>query len=493
MEYDRVRDFLILHYHATERDDAPHLELLPHDGRFPTASSTRWSCSASAARVVTYKDGLFLEPSWLAVYFGQRVDAARLRPARRRASTRRRSTRKTAARCATQIQRAAVRMPTHEEFLRSYCPAADSRAMAERAREPASTAWSSSAAAPSPGSRRSRCSRAFRHRKLEVTVVDTGRRADAPVGRWTLALAARHARAASACAEPDFLRRTGATYKLATEHRRLAGRGQPFPACARRHRHRHRRRAVLQIPAARSDRGTAQQTRGLFAGGRRRGAARPIRAAAWATIAALTSSFTYGFHLDEARLRRASCANTRRRSGVRRVEGTFARPIAAGGRRMSRRCGSPMARRVAGDLFVDCTGRRRTHDRVDAGERDDWSAWLPCDRMARRSPARRTNPPPLTRTIAAQRRLAVARAARARHRWSGHVYGSAFSSDDAALAQSADAAPDLRATPVSLAFPRAGAAQFWDAQLRRARRGGDGARAARRRRPASRAARHRAR
>jgi tryptophan halogenase len=25
------------------------------------------------ARVVTYKDGLFLEPSWLAVYFGQRV------------------------------------------------------------------------------------------------------------------------------------------------------------------------------------------------------------------------------------------------------------------------------------------------------------------------------------------------------------------------------------------------------------------------------------
>ena len=24
-------------------------------------------------RVVTYKDGLFLEPSWLAVYFGQRV------------------------------------------------------------------------------------------------------------------------------------------------------------------------------------------------------------------------------------------------------------------------------------------------------------------------------------------------------------------------------------------------------------------------------------
>jgi tryptophan halogenase len=73
MEYDRVRDFLILHYHATERDDAPIWNLLPHHGRPGQPRSTRWSCSARRARVVTYKDGLFLEPSWLAVYFGQRV------------------------------------------------------------------------------------------------------------------------------------------------------------------------------------------------------------------------------------------------------------------------------------------------------------------------------------------------------------------------------------------------------------------------------------
>ena len=72
MEYDRVRDFLILHYHATERDDAPIWNYC-RTMSIPDSLAHKMELFRERARVVTYKDGLFLEPSWLAVYLGQRV------------------------------------------------------------------------------------------------------------------------------------------------------------------------------------------------------------------------------------------------------------------------------------------------------------------------------------------------------------------------------------------------------------------------------------
>ena len=64
---------------------------------------------------------MLVEPSWLAVYFGQRVmptgydtlaDAPNAEDlAHRMAGVR------------EQVSTAVARMPTHEEFLRQYCPA----------------------------------------------------------------------------------------------------------------------------------------------------------------------------------------------------------------------------------------------------------------------------------------------------------------------------------------------------------------------------------
>jgi tryptophan halogenase len=120
MEYDRVRDFLILHYHATQRDDAPIWNYC-RTMEIPDSLKHKMELFRHRARVVTYKDGLFLEPSWLAVYFGQRVIPQAYEPladvvdgaalARKMQQVR------------EQIQAAAVRMPAHEDFLRSYCPA----------------------------------------------------------------------------------------------------------------------------------------------------------------------------------------------------------------------------------------------------------------------------------------------------------------------------------------------------------------------------------
>jgi tryptophan halogenase len=119
MEYDRVRDFLILHYHATERDDAPLWDYC-RTMDVPDSLKHKMELFRERARVVTYKDGLFLEPSWLAVYFGQRVmprgydslaDAANGDDLARQMQAVR-----------EQIHNAVVRMPGHEDFLQRYCP-----------------------------------------------------------------------------------------------------------------------------------------------------------------------------------------------------------------------------------------------------------------------------------------------------------------------------------------------------------------------------------
>ena len=72
-EFEQVRDFIILHFSATERDDTPVLELLPDDEHSRHACGTRSNCSATAARVFRYEEELFSKPSWVAVLLGQNI------------------------------------------------------------------------------------------------------------------------------------------------------------------------------------------------------------------------------------------------------------------------------------------------------------------------------------------------------------------------------------------------------------------------------------
>jgi tryptophan 7-halogenase len=129
MEYDRVRDFLILHYHATERGDTPLWDYC-RTMQIPDSLKHKMELFRRRARVVTYKDGLFLEPSWLAVYFGQRVMPERYDPLADAVDETQLAQRMETVR--EQIRRAVAQMPAHEEFLARYCPA-EPVAMAPRA------------------------------------------------------------------------------------------------------------------------------------------------------------------------------------------------------------------------------------------------------------------------------------------------------------------------------------------------------------------------
>lgn len=291
--------------------------------------------------------------------------------------------------------------------------------------------------------------RAFRHRGLEVSVVDTGPGRNTRGAHWTLP-SLRGMHALLGVPEPDFLRRTGATYKLGTEHIGWQGDGSRFL-----HAHGDIGTAIGAAPFYKfllrersAGRRASPEQYSLAAQAARLGRfARPMGDAD-----GLKSSFTYGFHVDETAyveyLREHAS-----RVGIRRLEGAVASiDVSETGRIRSLRLVGGDA--IEGDLFIDCVG-------LSEAERDDWSAWLPCDRMACAITPSLANPPPLTQTTASEAgwtwRVPLAAATAV-----GHVYCSAFVDDDAALAKLTSMAPGARDARVVARFKSGRRCRFWE-------------------------------
>ncbi len=72
IEYTRVKDFLILHYHATRRTDTSFWNRC-RTMEIPESLRDKMKLFKERGYVVQYQGGLFLEPSWVAVYLGQGV------------------------------------------------------------------------------------------------------------------------------------------------------------------------------------------------------------------------------------------------------------------------------------------------------------------------------------------------------------------------------------------------------------------------------------
>ncbi|MCK0127639.1 tryptophan halogenase family protein [Erythrobacter sp. F6033] len=72
LQFERIRDFLVLHYNATERDDSDfwnHMRTM----NVPDSLRERLSLFGANGHVSAYEHGLFLVPSWIAVLIGQRA------------------------------------------------------------------------------------------------------------------------------------------------------------------------------------------------------------------------------------------------------------------------------------------------------------------------------------------------------------------------------------------------------------------------------------
>ncbi len=70
IEYDRIRDFLILHYHLNSRDDA-EIWRYCRSMEVPDSLRQRMELFRHSGIIKSDKDGLFTPPSWLSVLVGQ--------------------------------------------------------------------------------------------------------------------------------------------------------------------------------------------------------------------------------------------------------------------------------------------------------------------------------------------------------------------------------------------------------------------------------------
>jgi tryptophan halogenase len=113
-EYERIRDFIILHYKATTRDDSP-LWRYCRTMEIPDTLAYKMRQFGNSGRVVKYGADLFAAPNWIAVFMGQEIWPERYDPLvdQRDCAEVRDNLRNIRA----VIQRTAQAAPRHEEYL----------------------------------------------------------------------------------------------------------------------------------------------------------------------------------------------------------------------------------------------------------------------------------------------------------------------------------------------------------------------------------------
>ena len=119
-EYEKIRDFIILHYHATERDDSAYWN---YCRTMPIPESLRHKMDVYLSHGRTLREGneLFAEVSWLQVMHGQGMRPKGWHPLadvlpEDEVATYLENIRQTIRKCV------AV-MPEHSEFIRKNCAA----------------------------------------------------------------------------------------------------------------------------------------------------------------------------------------------------------------------------------------------------------------------------------------------------------------------------------------------------------------------------------
>ncbi len=118
-EYERIRDFLILHYHLNERSDS---DLWRHcrEMAIPDSLTQKLDMFERRGYTESFKYGLFSAPSWLAVLYGQGLSQKGVDPFI--SSISKNNIEPIFGDVEQKIQQAISTAYNHKEFLSNYCP-----------------------------------------------------------------------------------------------------------------------------------------------------------------------------------------------------------------------------------------------------------------------------------------------------------------------------------------------------------------------------------
>ena len=119
-EAERIRDFIILHYNATQRTDSPfwdYVRTMP----VPDSLMDKYDIFRSRGRVFRENEELFNDTSWFAVLIGQNILPAQYDPVADVLSVE--ETRRRLAQTAEAIRNSADYMPIHGAFVSDHCAA----------------------------------------------------------------------------------------------------------------------------------------------------------------------------------------------------------------------------------------------------------------------------------------------------------------------------------------------------------------------------------
>ncbi|WP_031553927.1 tryptophan halogenase family protein [Parvularcula oceani] len=119
LQFEQVRDFLILHYHRTERDGAFWRYL--REMEVPESLRRRIELFASKGRIFRHEDELFGEDNWLAVLWGQGVRPEGYDPLADTLS--KEAVGKLLAGTHRAIQSTAPQLPAHAAYIERHCAA----------------------------------------------------------------------------------------------------------------------------------------------------------------------------------------------------------------------------------------------------------------------------------------------------------------------------------------------------------------------------------
>ena len=120
-EFENIRDFLVLHFHLTERNDTPYWNAL-RTMEVPASLAERLEIYRASGRVFREPDELFTKTSWLAVMEGQSAGAVDEDPLALTVPDDQAAA--YLARIAANAAAAVSAMPTHADFIAAHCRAA---------------------------------------------------------------------------------------------------------------------------------------------------------------------------------------------------------------------------------------------------------------------------------------------------------------------------------------------------------------------------------